>query len=214
MSGIQDVPRILEIEGKEILAIPTRIESELRQAILHCGQGSHGRSDGGDNVQIPERAVCVSKEQMVSLAENGMGELQKGVDHAERQIEEEKWRVFVENIKGCLMNQITEKVYELRTMFNEDVQIKRDTARELYRVDIKEIMSRMCDSHQNLDNNIRDVVTEVGNQLTKNNDRNNQQEDALRALGGAIIGLRIELVENRINNQKLQENQGIMEKTK
>ena len=99
-------------------------------------------------------------------------------------------------------------MYELRTMFNEDVQMKLDTVCELYRVDIKEIMSRMCDSHQNLENNIRDVATEVGNQFTKNNDRNNQQEDAFRALGEEIIGLREELKENRINNQKLQENQG------
>ena len=38
MLGIHCVPRILEIEGKEILATPTTIESELRQAILHFGQ--------------------------------------------------------------------------------------------------------------------------------------------------------------------------------
>ena len=89
MSGIQDVPRILEIEGKEILAIPTRIESELRQVILQCGQGTHGRSDGGDNVQILERVVCISKEQMITLSENGMKKIQQGVVQAERQIAEE-----------------------------------------------------------------------------------------------------------------------------
>ena len=44
-------------------------------------------------------------------------------------------------------------------------------------------MSRICESHQNLENNMRDVVIEVGNQLTKNNDRNNQQEDMLKSLG-------------------------------
>ena len=91
------------------------------------------------------------------------------------------------------MNQITEKVYELSTVFNEDIQAMLDTVCELYRVDIKEIMSRICECHQNLENNMRDVVIEEGNQLTKNNDRNNQQEDMLKALGGAIIGLRMEL---------------------
>ena len=45
----------------------------------------------------------------------------------------------------------------------------------------------------------------------KNNDRNNQQEDALKALSEAIIGLREELEENRNNNRKLQENQVKME---
>ena len=64
---------------------------------------------------------------MITLEENGMGGIQQGVDHAERQIEEEKWRVYVENIWECLMNQITEKVYELRAMFNDGVQMKLDT---------------------------------------------------------------------------------------
>ena len=54
------------------------------------------------------------------------GETQQGVDQAERQIAEEKWRVVVENVWGCLMNRITEKVCELRITFNEDVQMGLD----------------------------------------------------------------------------------------
>ena len=40
---------------------------------------------------------------------------------------------------------------ELRTMFNEDVQMKLDTVCEMYRVDIMEMMSNIKDSHQFLD---------------------------------------------------------------
>ena len=47
----------------------------------------------------------------------------------------------------------------------------------------------ICDSHQNLENNMRDVVTEAENQLTKNNDRSNQKEDVLRVVEGSISGL-------------------------
>ena len=110
MLSIQDVPRVSEAECEEILAIPTRVENEFRQVVIQCGQGGHGRNGGDGHVQILERVVCVSKEQMIKLAENGMKKLQQGTDQAERQIEEEKWRVFVENIWGCLLNQITEKV--------------------------------------------------------------------------------------------------------
>ena len=53
--------------------------------------------------------------------------------------------------------------------------------------------SNIRDSHQYLENNTRGVVTEAGSQLMKNNDRNNQQEDLLKALSEAIIGLRGEL---------------------
>ena len=88
MLSIQDVPGIFEIEGKEILATPTRIESELRQVISQRGPGTHDRSDGGDTVQILERVVCVSKEQMIALAEDGMEKIQQAVDQAERQIAE------------------------------------------------------------------------------------------------------------------------------
>ena len=122
--SIQDAPRVSGAEGGEILAIPTRIENEFTQVIIQCDQGEHGRNGGGDHVQIIERVACVSKVQMITLSENGMKKLQQCTDYAERQIEEEKWRVFVGNIWGCLMNRITEKVCELRTMFNEDVQMK------------------------------------------------------------------------------------------
>ena len=71
--SIQDVPRVWRLEGEEILAIPTGIENEIRQALIHRDQEGHGRDAGGDNVQIVEKVVCVSKEQMITLAGNGMG---------------------------------------------------------------------------------------------------------------------------------------------
>ena len=58
-------------------------------------------------------------------------------------------------------------------MFNGDVQMRLDTVCELYRVDIEETISNIKDSHQILGNNTRDVVTEVGSKLAKNNERNN-----------------------------------------
>ena len=95
MLSINDVPSLLEINGGN-LRNTKRIESETRQVLLHCGQGTNGRSDGRDNVQILGRAGRVSKEQMATLAENGMGELQQGVDEAETD-SRGKWRVFVDN---------------------------------------------------------------------------------------------------------------------
>ena len=88
MLSIQDAPGLLEMEGKEISTIPIRIENEPRQAISQRGQGTHERSDGRGNVQIIERVVCVSKEQMIALAEDGMEKIQQAVDQAERQIAE------------------------------------------------------------------------------------------------------------------------------
>ena len=79
-------------------------------------------------------------------------------------------------------------MYELRAMFNEAVQMRLDTLREIYKEDIKGML-RICESHRNLESTMRDVVIEVGNQLVRNNDRNNQQEVTLKALGEAIIGL-------------------------
>ena len=62
-----------------------------------------------------------------------------------------------------------------------------DTVCKSYRVDVKEIMSRVFESHQNLENNMRDFANEVENQFTRNNDRNNQQEVMLKALGGGLL---------------------------
>ena len=54
----------------------------------------------------------------------------------------------------------------------------------MYRVDIKEIMSRVSESHQNIENNMWDVAIEVGGQLAKNNKRSNRQEEVLESLEG------------------------------
>ena len=72
-------------------------------------------------------------------------------------------------------------------------------------------MTRIYENQQQIVNNVRDVVGEVENQFTMNNNRNNQQEDMLKALGGAIIGLEEEFEKGRTNNQILQENQVKME---
>ena len=68
-------------------------------------------------------------------------------------------------------------------------------------------MSNIGDSHRYLENDMMGAVTAVVVQLIKNNDRNNQQEDALEALCESVIGLREELGENSNSDQKLQENQ-------
>ena len=116
-----------------ILAIPTSVENEIRQVLIQRDREGHGRNDGGGNFQILERVVCVSKEHMVTLSEDGMKKLYQGLDQADGQLGEGKWRVFVANIWGCLMGQITERerviecVCELGTMFNDDVQMGLDT---------------------------------------------------------------------------------------
>ena len=62
--------------------------------LIQRDQEGNGRNDGGGNVQILERAVCVGKDQMITLAENGMKKLQQGIDQAERHSAEEKMACF------------------------------------------------------------------------------------------------------------------------
>ena len=51
-------------------------------------------------------------------------------------------------------------------------------------------MSRVRDSHQYLEKDMKDVVTEVESQFMKNNERNDKQENILMELGEAVMGLR------------------------
>ena len=105
MLSIKDVPGILEKGGGEVLAIPRRIESELGQVIVQCGRGIHDRRTGGGNVQILdlETMARVSKEQMITLSQDGMGKILQELDQAKRQKEEEKWRMFVESVWGMFV---------------------------------------------------------------------------------------------------------------
>ena len=98
MSSIQDVPNLLLTERNGILAIPNKLDIEIKQVLQQCKQDGHDQ--GVCNVQILERAVCVcgSRNQMITLAESGMAKLQQCVNHAERLKEEENgmyfWRIF------------------------------------------------------------------------------------------------------------------------
>ena len=55
MSSIQDVPNLLVTEGNEILAIPNKLDIEVKQVLQQCKQDGHGQGVG--DVQIIERAA-------------------------------------------------------------------------------------------------------------------------------------------------------------
>ena len=59
MLSIQDVPNLLVTEGIEILAIPNKLDMEIKQVLQQRNKDGHDQSDNVDNVQILERMVCV-----------------------------------------------------------------------------------------------------------------------------------------------------------
>ena len=82
MSRIHDVPNLLLTGGNGILAIPNKLDIEIKKVLQHRKQDGHGQGVG--NVIILERAVCVSRNQMITLAGCGMVKLQQCVNQAER----------------------------------------------------------------------------------------------------------------------------------
>ena len=66
-----------------------------------------------------------------------------------------------------LTNQITERVKEMGIMPNWDAQMKLETSREMYRVDVKGAMLSIRYSHHSLESDMGNVVIEVGNQFVK-----------------------------------------------
>ena len=107
-----------------------------------------------------------------------------------------------------LLNRITEKMQEMRSLVNEDVQMKLDGMCEMYRVDIRGLMLNFQESRQFSARDMRDVASAVDSRLIENNGRNNQQENVLNLLSEAVQGLRGELGESRNNNQQLHEKRG------
>ena len=59
MLGIKDVPSLVTEEGKEMLAIPGRLDIEIEKIPLQREQDEHGQNYEVGNVQILERMACV-----------------------------------------------------------------------------------------------------------------------------------------------------------
>ena len=99
--------------------------------IVQRGRRIHNKEVGGGNVQILETLARGSKEQLITLSHDGLEKIQQELDQAKREREVEKWRVFVENVWGCLLNRITEGVNEISTMFGDNVQRVLDMVRNV-----------------------------------------------------------------------------------
>ena len=57
MLGIKDVPSLVTLEGKEMLAIPNGLDQGIIQILQQWKQDVHDQRINGDNVQIIERMV-------------------------------------------------------------------------------------------------------------------------------------------------------------
>ena len=112
MSGIQDVPNLSLTEGNGILAIPNKLDIEVKQVLQQCKQDGHDQGVG--NVQILERVVCGGSNQMITLAEGGVAKLQQCVNQAERLKGEENgmyfWRIFGDVCRIMLLGNARSKI--------------------------------------------------------------------------------------------------------
>ena len=112
-----------------------------------------------------------------------------------------------------MQNHITEKMQEVISLVNEDVQRKLDGMCETYTVDVRGLMLEFQESHIVSGRDMGEVASVVDSRLIENNERNNQQENVcvLELLNEEVQWLREELKESRNNNQQLQGNQRRME---
>ena len=119
MLSIKDVPNLVAEEGSEILAISGRLSEEIKKIIIQRKQGENGTNHEVGKVQILERMVCgLKKNQMITLAEGGLGKLQRSVNQAKRQKLEDIRHLFLKNVwGGCMQSQITERMQELGGLF-------------------------------------------------------------------------------------------------
>ena len=121
-----------------------------------------------------------------------------------------KWNLFSDSIWGCLANQITAKVQELRPAFNEDVQRNLDGACDMYRVEIRGLMLSFQDPYQVSRNNMRDVVSAADSRLIEQWKKRSSR-NVLDLLNEEVLGLTGELGGSRNNNQQFREKQMRME---
>ena len=109
MLSVKDVPNLVAEEGGEILAIPGRLDKEIKKIIIQCKQDEHDKKHEVGNVRILERLACGCKNQMITLDEGWLMKLPQSVNQAERQKIEDKRHWFLKNVWGCTQSRITER---------------------------------------------------------------------------------------------------------
>ena len=74
---LKDVPMsIWEEEGREIMAIHGLLDSQVTSIIQQLKQASHEQDTSSDNVQILENVIGECKNQLIAIAQAGIGKLQ------------------------------------------------------------------------------------------------------------------------------------------
>ena len=194
-----------------MLAIPSRLGQGITQVLQQRKQGGSDQRANDDDVQILVRTVCVcgrGRNQMITLTEEGSGELQKCENQEERKRTWGKRQLFLTAVWGWIHDQTTEGMQVLGIYIKQDVNGKLDGACVgAFRVDLGSLMSNFQEKKQESDQCLRSVDNAVGGRLLGNNRRNSQQEFSPNKLNDAIIGLREEMGESRNTAQRIHETQ-------
>ena len=136
MLSIKDVPNLVAEEGSGILAIPGRLDKEIKKIIIQRKQDERGKNREVCNVQILERMVCGCKNQTIALTEGGLEKLQQCVQIRPIDRRQRRCGIFLTAVLGWVHSHITEGMQEMGTYTQQDVKGKLDETCEMFRVDI------------------------------------------------------------------------------
>ena len=179
------------------MAIRGLLDKQVVEIIQQWKHEIHDQDTSNGNVQILESMAGECKNRLITVAEERIRKLQRRNSQEEKEKAVKKRRGFPNVVWGTINGQITERMQELGSYIDQDVNQRLRGMCELFRADVSNQVARFNEMQQKLEQWIENVVNAAGDRLVENDHRNNNQEWALGQINASLLGLNGKMEQNR-----------------
>ena len=187
------------------MAIHGLLDKPVAEITQKWKQDIHDRDTRNDNVRILESTADECKNQLITVAEE-VRNLYRRNSQEEQGKAGRKWHEFSNVVWDTIHGQITERMQELSSYIDHDVNRRLRGMWELFAVDVGNQFARLNERRQKLEQWIENVVNAAGGRLVENNRMSNNQEWKLEHINASLMGLSGKMEQNRKDPLQIHEN--------
>ena len=169
--------------------LPFWLGNTVAIAIQQLKQDSHEKMNSVENVQFLIDAINGCINRLDTVAHEGAGKLHLCQNEDERERARGKWFEFMKQIWRGMYFKITERIQELWTYINQDVELQLRTRCAMFLVYMGDQLGWLKVAQRNMVQGMGNVVSAVDTRLIQNDHRNTQPGALLKQLCTSMTDL-------------------------